>query len=337
MKSLDFGRYVLGGFAVAVMLAGCGGSQPPIGAPGSMPQNGAIDTQAKHNGSWMLPEAKRKNLLYVSTSGHGIYAFTYPEGKLVGQLETGSADGLCSDGNGNVFVVQFGAQEVLEYSHGSKEPNNTLNDSGNYPWACAIDPTTGNLAVVGGNGVPSDPENVAIFANASGSPTVHTYYTGLFIWCAYDNQGNLFITTGDTYYGSLFELAIGSATLTQIAVDKMFGDNAPLQWDGKYLALEDAPKCCPRHTWSPMTIYQLQISGSTGTVVNTIALDKSTNRSRVYDYGVQFWIQGGGTVIAPGTHDNEVGLWRYPTGGSPVRKIAVARDIYGVTVSLAAK
>jgi hypothetical protein len=39
MKNLDFGRYVLGGFAVAAMLAGCGGSQPPIGAMGAMPQS----------------------------------------------------------------------------------------------------------------------------------------------------------------------------------------------------------------------------------------------------------------------------------------------------------
>lgn len=33
MKSLDFGRYALGGFAVTAMLAACGGSQQTIGAP----------------------------------------------------------------------------------------------------------------------------------------------------------------------------------------------------------------------------------------------------------------------------------------------------------------
>jgi hypothetical protein len=38
--------------------AGCGASQPPIGAPGAMPQGTRIATHAEHGKSWMLPEAK---------------------------------------------------------------------------------------------------------------------------------------------------------------------------------------------------------------------------------------------------------------------------------------
>lgn len=37
MRSLDLGRYALFSCAAVAMLAGCGGSQPPIGAPGAMP------------------------------------------------------------------------------------------------------------------------------------------------------------------------------------------------------------------------------------------------------------------------------------------------------------
>jgi hypothetical protein len=37
MKSLEFSRYALTVGVVAALLAGCGGSQPPIGAPGAMP------------------------------------------------------------------------------------------------------------------------------------------------------------------------------------------------------------------------------------------------------------------------------------------------------------
>ena len=36
MKSLDFGRYALCICTAVAMLAACGGSQPPIGAPGAM-------------------------------------------------------------------------------------------------------------------------------------------------------------------------------------------------------------------------------------------------------------------------------------------------------------
>jgi len=42
MKSIDLGRYALSSCVVAAMLAGCGGSQPPIAAPGAMPQSRAV-------------------------------------------------------------------------------------------------------------------------------------------------------------------------------------------------------------------------------------------------------------------------------------------------------
>jgi hypothetical protein len=63
MKSLDFSHCALSICAAAVMLAGRGGSQPPIGAPGAMPQAAAIASHADRGKSWMLPEAKSDNLL----------------------------------------------------------------------------------------------------------------------------------------------------------------------------------------------------------------------------------------------------------------------------------
>ena len=42
MKKLFLSRYALSSCAAAAMLAGCGGSQPPIGAPGAMPQVSAL-------------------------------------------------------------------------------------------------------------------------------------------------------------------------------------------------------------------------------------------------------------------------------------------------------
>ena len=41
MTSRELSRYALSSCAAAAMLAGCGGSQPPIGAPGAMPQSRA--------------------------------------------------------------------------------------------------------------------------------------------------------------------------------------------------------------------------------------------------------------------------------------------------------
>jgi hypothetical protein len=45
MKRLGYSRHALTGCAAVVMLAGCGGSQPPIGAPGAIPQSRAIATR----------------------------------------------------------------------------------------------------------------------------------------------------------------------------------------------------------------------------------------------------------------------------------------------------
>ena len=79
------GRYALSSCVAAAMLAGCGGSQPPIGVLGAAPQTSAVARHADRGKSWMLPEAKSKDLLYVSTSD-SVYVFSYPKGTLVGTL-----------------------------------------------------------------------------------------------------------------------------------------------------------------------------------------------------------------------------------------------------------
>lgn len=77
MTVLRFGRYAFGiSFAVAVV-SGCGESQPPIGTP----QNPAVATRADRAG-WMLRQAARENLLYVSGTSGNVYVYTYPKGQL---------------------------------------------------------------------------------------------------------------------------------------------------------------------------------------------------------------------------------------------------------------
>ena len=60
MRSLDFGRYALCICAAIAMLAGCSGSQPPIGAPGAMPLNYPINsTEAAHHKTFTYTGAKQ--------------------------------------------------------------------------------------------------------------------------------------------------------------------------------------------------------------------------------------------------------------------------------------
>ncbi len=72
-----------------------------------MPQTSAIATHADRGKSWMLPEAKSEDLLYVSAYSD-VLVYTYPGGKQVGDLKGfNSAAGECVDSKGNVFITAF--------------------------------------------------------------------------------------------------------------------------------------------------------------------------------------------------------------------------------------
>src|ERR1700733_12034465 len=78
MKSIGLGRYALGGFATAAMLAAGGGSQPPIGVPATMPQIAPlfstypVTSEPSATGgqnvqtSWMRKGSQKDDLLYLT-------------------------------------------------------------------------------------------------------------------------------------------------------------------------------------------------------------------------------------------------------------------------------
>jgi DNA-binding beta-propeller fold protein YncE len=317
-------RFALNVCVAVVMLTGCGGSQPTIGAPGEASR---IATHADPGESWMLPEAKSQDLLYVvrgSLGGASVY--TYPKGKPVGNITGISApNGICTDVAGNVFVVGTNSQQIYEYAHGGSTPIATLDDSGNYPQGCAVDPSSGTLAVAGGFPTTA---NVAIYKNASGTPMVYaTPEAGTFIYCTYDDNGNLFMPGGE-----MFELPKGSSSFLHFFVSGVEEDGQPgIQWDGTYIAMQETGV----RRKSPLNIYQIQISGSTGVLVDTLTLTNRSNNSPFR--GAQFWI-GNGTLVSPEAPNKNVGLWHYPKGGKAYRTIKVNEvggDLMAVTVSLA--
>src|ERR1700734_2477658 len=125
-----FGCYALILWVTGAILAGCGGSQPPIGAPSTMPQSSALAAHAGPGKSWMLPETNGDDLLYVAAADvHGagkIYIFSFPKGKLVGKFNMPSPSGECADQQGDVWIVSPASQKISEYLHGGMTPINTL-------------------------------------------------------------------------------------------------------------------------------------------------------------------------------------------------------------------
>ena len=160
MKSSDFGRFVIGGFAVAAMLAGCGGSQPPIGAPGAVPQARAVASYVERGGSWMFPNAAHGYrvagpLVYVTNyTGHADVTVYPARAKnpvpiTVISNSISAPSGDCIDSHGTLYVTNqppTGPGWVSEYSLGKTNAMKIITNGISTPAFCAID-RSGNLWV----------------------------------------------------------------------------------------------------------------------------------------------------------------------------------------------
>jgi hypothetical protein len=291
-----------------------------------------------HSHSWMLPEAKSEDLLYVSgrngQGGNIVYVLSYPAGKQVGEL-TGlyAPVGLCTDKAGDVWIVNQGNNEVVEYAHGGTTEIGSVTIPGPAGYGCAIDPASGNLAVT----YYSDFDgNVAIYKNASGSPvTYNDDYGPPFFFCTYDNKSNLFMS--DNWgHGSplLYELPNGSSDLVQISLNKDIGwpSEGPLtiQWNGNALAYGGSPQP-PQARKGPVVIYEVRVSGTEGTLTRAVRLVTGKPGD------TQFWVQGKSVVQATDGRTH-IGVWRYPAGGEPTtlfRTPARGTPFSGLAVSVA--
>jgi hypothetical protein len=319
MKTFDLSRYALGGCVAVAMLAGCGGSQQPIGAPGAMPQTSALATHADRGKSWMLPEAKADDLLYISNV-YTVTVYSYPKGKHVGTLKGFYEPfGECSDSAGNVFIAN--GDTILEYGHGGKKPIQTLTLSGYGSVSCAVDSTTGNLAVTWNKG--SYPGYVAIYPDASGSPALYSIGYMQFIFCGYDPAGNLYVD-GEASNENKFlfaELPKGGSSLENITLNQSFEYAGAVQWDGKYVAVGDD---------EAQNIYQFTISGSSGTLEGTTSLGDADT--------VLQWVINKKKVVGADDIPSTVWYWNYPAGGPAVKSIT--KEVFhpvGATISKASK
>jgi hypothetical protein len=295
------------GSILAASVAGCGGLQPPFSAP----QSGA---GALHGVSWMLPDARETDLLYVSDGGFNVYVLSYPAGRLVGILKgSQSPAGECADAAGNVFVTNGGGY-IAAYRHGAITPFAVLDDAyGFAPTDCSVDPATGDLAVTNYPKYYSNRGNVVVFKNAQGAPKPYDDAKMAFYHaCAYDDRGNLYVS-GTSSKGD-FEFARlpkAGHTFAGVTLDRPFRGPGAVVWDGRYAAVgrPDAG-----------VIYRFTVRGSSGTAVG-----KTHLQGAVHGQDVFFWIDGD-RVIAPfgrtGIFKSNLGVWSYPAGGRPIRRLS---------------
>jgi hypothetical protein len=312
--------------SLVALLVGCNAGGSQLTPSGALAQNAA---RAHHSGSWMAPDAKKENLVYVSdgggltTSGNGVYVYSYPEGKLKGTL-TGvdGPQGMCVDATGDVWVTNTDTTELTEFAHGGTAPIATLSDPGEFPDGCAVDPTTGNIAATSLCTSPNCGQggDLAIYKKGTGTPTTYSDPSIRdFYFCSYDASGDLFLDGAGQTGSILAELPSGGNSLVNIKLDFITIDYpGGVQWDGKDLAIGDQVYAGS----SAGVIYRVKVKGTIGKPVGETVLD---DQSQPVNVG-QFWIQGN-RVVGP-SYPTSAGIWKYPAGGAAL-KILPGEAPYG--------
>ena len=327
MSLLKSSRHAMAFSAALAFLVGCTGApQPtPLGTePASYSPFDGSSPAVRPNGSksWMLPEAqKQPSLLYISNSGTAsVTVYTYLNGSgllLVGVLTGFSLPtGMCTDNAGNVCIPDYGTRKIFEYAHGGTSPIFTITEHSGFPYDCAVDPTTGNLAVANQhpNGKYQAFGNVVVYPKGSRTGRVYSTSDGFrdVYFVTYDNKSNLYVDANpcdpsSCYYGGgppgLFVLAKGGAAFTQLTLSgATLYQPIAINWIKPTLLLGDQNF----QNQGTNGAYKVFISGSKATVVGTLPFNGTQQA-----YG--FWRRAG-RVIVPDHTGNVVRIYNLSDG-----------------------
>jgi hypothetical protein len=350
MRISRFGPFTLGALAVAGVFTGCvaGGSQS-----GALGHNGLIPTESAAAGiaalpagisknamtgarapdrrrSWISPDIENVHkLLFVSDAIGVVWIYKMPSLEIKGILTGFQApNSMCSDGKGSVWIAMGAFGQIWKLAHDGTIVA-ILQDTIGIPVACAVDPTTGNLAVsnVGNNNPPptggSIGGSILVYPRAAGAPAEYWCLSCLIAYgfVGYDTSGNLFVDgrnasnvfalaelpAGDGAGGGLKPLTIEGGTLYIPGM---------VEWDaaGHYLVIGDQ-LCDNKHD---SCVYRAKIFGSTAKVTGrTTLLDSAGNPICDMSQGTL-----DGNTIAGSDDDNGVcghpsgtDLWPFPAAG----------------------
>jgi hypothetical protein len=277
------------------LLAACGG-----------PQGQA------YSASVPASQANSGALLYVSWEG-GVNVYGYPSDKLVTTLNGFvTPEGLCADKAGNIFITDTEAHAVYEYAHGGKQPIQTLTDTSApfRPIACGVDPVTNDLAVTS-----AKYNDVFIFTNETGTPTIYNNPYSLGGFCTYDGSGDLF-TRGARY--RIAELPKGSSTFEDIKLSEPLKGLVGVAWDGKSLSINSENHRGDRN-------YRVRVRGGQATIVRAALLGEAM--------AVQQFVVYNGQLIGADQPAGQISFWKYSNIGNPIKTIEL-EEPFGLTVSV---
>jgi hypothetical protein len=274
--------------------------------------------------SYIPDGAKASDLLYIADAyDDRVDVYKWPHGgSQIGTLSIPAPEGVCSTGaNGSVWVTSNTGALIVEYPHGSSRASRELVDPYD-PVSCAVDPSTGNLAVTNVDIGYSGQGNVVVYLKAKGKPKIYTSNDVYFpFYCAYDGSGNLYFDgEGPGGRGSFAfgELPRGGSAIQSIALDQSISFPGGVQWDGKYIVVGDQLAI-------PETVYQFEIASGNGSEVGSTKLDGPLD---IEDFAI-----AGSKLIGPESCHGASAVWRYPQGGAEQRSYLHEGCATGATVS----
>jgi hypothetical protein len=288
-------------FAVActavVVLAGCSNalqSQPPV-------------TQALSLGSQAATPAKpgpnHSSLLYVSSAtSYYVPMYNFKNGvvgSVYGVIPIAAAGGMCTNKAGNVWITSLNGT-VVEFAHGSTTPIRVIESDPGVPYACAVDPSSGNVAVSYDrpNTTGGTLGSVQIFGKGNRNKTFGGFAHAWFL--AYDNKGNLFMDGSPCGSGgcssggppAIFELAKRGQSFQQLSLQgATLSQPTGIVWVNPTLLLADSEN----GSQEPVA-YKVLVRASNATVVGTLPFSSAV--------AVGGLTVRAGSIVVPDTQGN---------------------------------
>lgn len=321
--------------AGAALLAACGGALP-AGGNSAATLAVRVPASAAHpdrGGTWMsAAAATTKSLLYISDAGtFDVFVYAYPSLQKMGKL-TGfnRPQGECTDLGGDIWITNTTGQSIVEFTHGGSSPIADLSDPTGYPVGCAVDPTTGNLAVTNIQDL-SGGGDVLVYKDAQGTPKVYSNPAQpLCYFAAYDAKGNLFVS-GSTKRNAyrLTELAKGGNSLSLLTVGGgTIHYPGTVAFDGTTLVLGDQ-QCLGNKS---SCLYQASVSGKSVQISGSTPLGGSCDVAQAWIGSSR--VAGGDNQYCNSRRESSADLWPYPSGGSPTKRVTGLETPVGAAVSL---